>query len=129
MFFDFLGLFFVYYLESTGIALNICFGLGGIILVCVSLWRMTRTTELDIGSVSGAFGIMFLLELASFVLALGLPVLMAVFYDAGDRTLTYFTNSWLVIGLFICPSVIGLVLPFTLYYTLRPSVSEHIHGF
>ncbi|XP_064543535.1 endoplasmic reticulum metallopeptidase 1-like [Drosophila montana] len=131
VFFDFLGLFFVYYLESTGIALNVCFGLGGIILVCVSLWRMTRTTDLGIGSVSGAFGIMFLLELGSFVLALGLPMLMAVFYDAGDRTLTYFTNSWLVIGLFICPSVIGLVLPFTLYYTLRPSSkiphAYHLH--
>ncbi|XP_062134527.1 endoplasmic reticulum metallopeptidase 1-like [Drosophila sulfurigaster albostrigata] len=120
VFFDFLGLFFVYYLESTGIALNICFAFAGLILVCVSLWRMTKTTDLSIGFVAGEFGIFFLLELAGFILALGLPLLMSVFYDAGDRTMTYLTNSWLVIGLFICPSLIGLVLPFTLYYTLRP---------
>jgi len=124
VFFDFLGLFFVYYLESTGIALNLCFAFGGIILVCLSLWRMSKRTDLKIGSVAGAFGIIFLLELAGFLLAFGFPLLMAVFYDAGDRTLTYLTNSWLVIGLFIIPTLIGLVLPFTLYYTLRPSVSD-----
>ncbi|EDW01016.1 endoplasmic reticulum metallopeptidase 1 [Drosophila grimshawi] len=121
VFFDFMGLFFVYYLESTGIAVNICIALAGIILVCVSLWRMTRTTDVKMGSIAGAFGVMVGLELVAFVLALGLPLLMAVFYDAGNRTLTYFTNSWLVIGLFICPSIIGLLLPFTLYYTFRPS--------
>ncbi|ALC41588.1 CG13160, partial [Drosophila busckii] len=119
VFFDFLGLFFVYYVQSTGVALNICFSIAGLVLVCVSLWRMSKVTGLSPGAVTGSFGIMFVMELAGFVLALGLPLLMAVFYDAGDRTLTYFSNSWLVIGLFIIPSLIGLMLPVTLYYTLQ----------
>ncbi|XP_002138481.3 endoplasmic reticulum metallopeptidase 1-like [Drosophila pseudoobscura] len=121
VFFDYLGLFFVYYKESTGVALNICFSLAAIILVCLSLWRMARVTDQKIGTYAGAFGIMFLLAILGFLLALGLPLLMSVFYDSSDRTMTYFTNSWLVIGLFICPSVIGLVLPMTLYLSLRPS--------
>lgn len=122
VFFDFLGLFFVYYVESTGIALNISFAIGGLVMVCVSLWRMSRTTVLSVGDVAVAFGILFLLEIAAFLLALGLPILMAVMYDAGGRSLTYLSSSWLVVGLYICPSLIGLALPVTLYFTLLPRV-------
>lgn len=69
------------------------------------------------------FAVMFLMELLSFGLALGLPMLIATFYDAGHRTMTYFTNSWLVIGLYIIPSIIGLVLPVTIYLIISRSVS------
>jgi len=84
---------------------------------------MARVTNRNVGTYARAFGMQFLLAILGFLLALGFPLLMSVFYDAGDRTMTYFSNSWLVIGLFICPSVIGLVLPATLYLSLRPSVS------
>ncbi|KAH8271621.1 hypothetical protein KR018_011294 [Drosophila ironensis] len=121
VFFDFIGLFFVHYQQSTGVALNISFSLGAIILVCISLWRMSQVSGQTLGTYAGAFGLLFLLALAGVVLALVFPVLICVFYDAGNRTLTYFSNSWLVIGLYICPSVIGLVLPMTLYLTHCPS--------
>nr|NP_788335.2 uncharacterized protein Dmel_CG33012 [Drosophila melanogaster]AAO41400.2 uncharacterized protein Dmel_CG33012 [Drosophila melanogaster] len=121
VFFDYLGLFFVYYTESTGTALNISFSLGAILVICLSLWRMAKVTDRRLGTYARAFGMQFLLAILGFLLALGFPLLMSVFYDAGDRTMTYFSNSWLVIGLFICPSIIGLVLPATLYLSLRPS--------
>lgn len=126
MFFDYLGLFFVYYTESTGVALNISFSLAAILLVCLSLWRMARMTDRSVGTYSRAFGMQFLLAILGFLLALGFPLLMSVFYDSGHRTMTYFSNSWLVIGLFIVPSVIGLILPSILYLSLRPSVSFSI---
>ncbi|XP_032306537.1 endoplasmic reticulum metallopeptidase 1 [Drosophila ananassae] len=122
IFFDFIGLFFVHYQQSTGVALNITFSVAAIIFVCASLWRMSKVSGQTLGTYAGAFGLFFLLALFGIVLALLFPVLMSVFYDAGDRTLTYFSNSWLVIGLYICPSVIGLVLPVTLYLTHRPSL-------
>lgn len=53
-----------------------------------------------------------------------LALLMAVLYDVTDRTLTYYSNNWLVIGLYICPAIIGLVLPSTLYHTFKPNVRE-----
>jgi len=124
VFFDFIGLFFVHYQESTSLALNLSFSFGAIFLVCVSLWRMSKVTGETMGTYAGAFGLLFLLALAGVLLALGFPLLMATFYDAGNRTLTYFSNSWLVIGLYICPSVIGLVLPMTLYLTHKKSVSN-----
>ncbi|XP_002005471.3 endoplasmic reticulum metallopeptidase 1 [Drosophila mojavensis] len=121
VYFDFLGLFFVSYLESTAIFLNIGFGGGGIIIVYFSLWYMSNKLDIDIGTVAKEFAVMFLMELLSFGLALGLPMLIATFYDAGNRTMTYFTNSWLVIGLYIIPSIIGLVLPVTIYLIIGSS--------
>ncbi|XP_068144104.1 endoplasmic reticulum metallopeptidase 1 isoform X1 [Drosophila tropicalis] len=119
VFFDFLGLFFIYYYESTGVALNMSFSLGGILVVCVSLWRMSRVSCERVSTLACEFGIFLLLAVLGFLLAFGFPLLMSVFYDAGNRTMTYFSNSWLLIGIFICPSLIGLVLPSTLYLTLR----------
>jgi len=63
------------------------------------------------------------LHVVGFLLCICLPLLMAVLFDAGDRSLTYFTSNWLVFGLYVCPAIIGLVLPLTLYYTLLPNVS------
>lgn len=124
VFFDFIGLFFVHYQESTSLALNLFFSFGAILLVCISLWRMSRVTGQTMGTYAGVFGLLFLLALAGALLAVAFPLLMATFYDWGNRTLTYFSNSWLVIGLYICPSVIGLVLPMTLYLTHTKCVSS-----
>ncbi|KAH8275871.1 hypothetical protein KR026_003392 [Drosophila bipectinata] len=121
VFFDYLGLFFVYYTKATGVALNISFSLGAILLVALSLWRMSKVTDRRLGTYAKSFGMQFLLAILGVLLALAFPLLMSVFYDAGNRTMTYFSNSWLVIGLFICPSLIGLLLPSTIYLSLRHS--------
>lgn len=96
---------------------------GGIVLLYISLWYVSKKLDYQVAAVAVEFGSLFLLELVSIFLAVGLPMLMAIFYDAGNRTMTYFTNSWLVVGLFIIPSVIGLVLPLTLYLVINRSVS------
>ncbi|KPU76086.1 uncharacterized protein Dana_GF26807 [Drosophila ananassae] len=122
VFFDYLGLFFVYYTESTGIILNCIIGVLGLILVGWSLWRMSqKSEEVSLKQISIWFAIILVLHVIGVLLSICLPLLMAVMFDAGDRSLTYFTNNWLVLGLYICPAVIGLVLPLTLYYTLMPN--------
>ncbi|XP_050743428.1 endoplasmic reticulum metallopeptidase 1 [Drosophila biarmipes] len=122
VFFDFLGLFFVYYTESTGIILNCCIGVFSLVLVGFSLWRMVRQSEkVSLGQISLWFLIILGLHVAGAVLCFCLPLLMAAIFDAGDRSLTYFTSNWLVFGLYVFPAIIGLVLPLTLYFTLRPN--------
>ncbi|XP_060658303.1 endoplasmic reticulum metallopeptidase 1-like [Drosophila nasuta] len=123
VFFDFLGLFFVYYRASTGTILNSCIAAVSIGLVCVSLWRMARVSEVSLFDISIWFGILLALHVLGMILCLGLPLLMAVMFDAGDRSLTYFTNTWLMIGLFICPAIIGLSLPTTVYYMFRKNLN------
>ncbi|KAH8401894.1 hypothetical protein KR009_008525, partial [Drosophila setifemur] len=131
VFFDFLGLFFVTYTEKTGIILNYCLAGLSILLVVISLWRMASTSEVSLGQISIWFLIILGLHLVGCLLSIALPILMAVLYDIGDRTMTYYSNNWLVIGLYICPAIIGLVLPSTLYHAFKPnnkiSISYQVH--
>ncbi|KRJ99465.1 uncharacterized protein Dyak_GE12440, isoform B [Drosophila yakuba] len=117
VFFDFLGLFFVTYTESTGTILNYCFAAIGVLLVGCSLCRMSCVSEVSAGRISILFASHFALHLAGCLLCIGLPLLMSVLYDVSDRTMTYYSNNWLVIGLYICPAIIGLVLPSSLYHS------------
>ncbi|XP_030383248.1 endoplasmic reticulum metallopeptidase 1-like [Scaptodrosophila lebanonensis] len=129
VFFDFLGLFFVYYSKTTGTALNCSIGVLGLVLVCVSLWRIGRVSDVSLPQVSIWFGIILALNVLGTILCLGLPLLMAVMYDAGDRSLTYFTSTWLMIGLYIIPAIIGLSLPTTLFYSFKrnENISHDYH--
>jgi len=123
VFFDFLGLFFVTYTEKTGVILNCCFAVTSLILICCSLWKMTSVSEVSPGRISILFVIALGLHLLGCLLCITLPLLMAVLYDVSDRTLTYYSNNWLVIGLYICPAIIGMVLPSTIYHSFKTNVS------
>ncbi|XP_017033293.1 endoplasmic reticulum metallopeptidase 1 [Drosophila kikkawai] len=119
VFFDFLGLFFVTYTEKTGIILNYCLAGLSLLLVGFSIWRMSSQSEVSIGKTLIWFAILLGLHLIGCLLCIGLPLLMSVLYDAGDQTMTYYSSNWLVIGLYICPAIIGLVLPSTLLYSFK----------
>jgi len=84
---------------------------------------MSRVSEQSLCRIYIWFGILLALHVLGMILCLGLPLLMAIVFDAGDRSLTYFTHIWLMFGLFICPAIIGLVLPTTIYYSFRKNVS------
>ncbi|XP_050743758.1 endoplasmic reticulum metallopeptidase 1-like [Drosophila biarmipes] len=131
VFFDFLGLFFVTYTEKTGIILNCCLALISLILIGCSLWRMATVSEVAPGRISILCVIALGLHLLGCLLCMALPLLMAVLYDVSDRTLTYYSNNWLVIGLYICPAIIGMALPPTIYHSFKNndklSHSYHIY--
>ncbi|KAH8415789.1 hypothetical protein KR222_001064, partial [Zaprionus bogoriensis] len=131
VFFDFLGLFFVFYTETTGIILNCCIAGVSLLMVCISLWRMAHISQLSPCRVFAWFGIILALHVLGMVLCLGLPLLMALLFDAGNQSLSYFTHTWLMIGLYVCPAIVGLSLPTTLYYSLRKnqaiSHAYHLH--
>lgn len=123
VFYDFIGLFFVYYTETAGMIINICLAVLGIVVVGISLWRIAASSHMSIANVLRVFGLIFLLHFIGFILAFGLPILMAVLFDSGDRSMTWFTNKWLVIGLYIAPSLFGLCMPTLLYLSFNRNVS------
>ncbi|EDW01017.1 GH20688 [Drosophila grimshawi] len=131
VFFDYMGLFFVVYSKTTGIVLNSCIAAVSLLLVGISLWRMAHVSELSLCQVLIWFAIILGLHIVGVALCLGLPLLMAVLFDAGNHSLTYFTSNWLMLGLFVCPAIIGLSLPTTLYFSFRKnqnvSHSHHVH--
>lgn len=126
VFYDFLGLFFVYYTETQGIIINVCVAVAVIAAICVSLWRMAALSYLSIGSILKTFSLILILHIVGLALAVGLPILLAVIFDSGDRSMTWFTHKWLVFGLYICPTLIGLSLPSLMYLRFTRNVSWDI---
>ncbi|KAM8714031.1 hypothetical protein ACLKA7_014224 [Drosophila subpalustris] len=119
VFFDFLGLYFVHYSEATGKSLN--FGVAGaaIILIFISMWRMSVISQVSICHVIRWFILVMVIQVISFVLSLALPMVIAYGMDSLGLSLTYYSTPMLIVGLYVCPSLLGLSLPITIYYSLQ----------
>ncbi|EDW01020.1 endoplasmic reticulum metallopeptidase 1 [Drosophila grimshawi] len=119
VFFDFLGIYFVHYSQVTGICLNYsCCG-AALILILASMRRMAVVSHVSIYQVVFWFTLVIILQIISFVLGLALPAVVAYVFDSLGLSLTYYSTPLLVIGLYVCPSLIGLSLPITIYYSLQ----------
>ncbi|KAH8297078.1 hypothetical protein KR044_004559, partial [Drosophila immigrans] len=118
VFFDFLGIYFFHYSDTTGKVLN--FGVSGAVLalVLVSMWRMTVTSHESLSHIVRWFSIVFVIQITSFVLAIVFPIVVALAMDAIGKSLTYYSTPLLLIGLYVCPALIGLTVPITIYYSL-----------
>lgn len=123
MYYDILGLTFITYSEEMGQILN--YGAAGItlILVFISAWRMSAVSQLPSNQVWRRLIILVILQSIGFVLALALPLVVAYILDSFGLSLTYFSTLSLVIGLYVCPALIGLCLPITVYYHTQDNVS------
>lgn len=126
VYFDFLGIYFIHYSESTGIIIN--FGISGIalLLVILSMWRMAIVSHVSLCHVLCLFTLILTVQTISFALGLIFPVLVVYWFDDLGHSLTYYSNLLLVVGLYVVPSLIGLCLPTTIYYSLQRNVSLFI---
>ncbi|KAH8299600.1 hypothetical protein KR044_003431, partial [Drosophila immigrans] len=118
VFFDFLGLYFVHYSEATGEYLN--FGVAGaaFVLVFISIWRMSDVSQVSICHVLSCFILVFVIQIIAFALGIALPIVVAYVMDSFGLSLTYYSTPLLIVGLYVCPSLIGLSLPTTIYYSI-----------
>ncbi|EDW61967.2 endoplasmic reticulum metallopeptidase 1 [Drosophila virilis] len=119
IFFDFLGLYFIHYSETTGICLNFCVAGVSLVLIFVSIWRMSALSHLSIFQVVHWFIFVLIVQAVSFVLGLVLPIVVSYVFDNFGLSLSYYSTPLLMIGLYVCPSLIGLSLPITIYYILQ----------
>ncbi|KAH8270808.1 hypothetical protein KR018_005397, partial [Drosophila ironensis] len=130
VFFDVLGLYFIKYSEETGVKLNYAVAAATIILVYLSLGRTASISKVSTGKVFGLFILVLVLQVIAFVLALALPIAMAYGLDKYGYTLSYFATSSLVVGLYICPCLVGLALPSYIYLKFQEndkiSYAQHV---
>lgn len=127
VFFDFLGLFFVSYSEKTGTILNYGIAAGIFLLTFISIWRMSAVSSLSVGPIVLRLIILIILQIIALALGLGLPILVAYYFDTLGLSLSYYSNYSLLIGLYVCPSIIGLSLPIMLYYQMNQNVSFRVY--
>ncbi|KAH8415787.1 hypothetical protein KR222_000951, partial [Zaprionus bogoriensis] len=123
VYFDFLGLVFIHYSETSGKVLNFGVAAATAALVLLSLCRMSSVSGNSLCTVICWFFLVQIVQLVSFILALVLPIAIEYVMDSFGHSLTYYSTPLLVIGLYVCPSLIGLSLPTIIYYSGHHKVS------
>ncbi|XP_017077578.1 endoplasmic reticulum metallopeptidase 1-like [Drosophila eugracilis] len=121
VFFDFLRIYFISYTASNGIILNYTVAGVALVLVFISIWRTASISSATIGYVLSWFILILVIQIIAFVLGFGLPIAIAYVFDKYGLSLTYFSTPALLIGLYICPSLLGLSLPSYIYLKLQRS--------
>lgn len=125
VFFDFLGLFMISYTEDSGKIINYSTAGAAFILVIISIWRMSAVSSIPHCQVVQRIVILVILQIIALVLTLGLPLLVAYYFDSIGLSIAYFSSLKLIIGLYICPSLLGLSLPVLIYFHFNQKVSLH----
>ncbi|KAH8384739.1 hypothetical protein KR093_007129, partial [Drosophila rubida] len=123
VFFDFLGLFFVSYSEETGTILNYSAAGVTLLLIFISVWRMSALSAVSSCGVFQRLIILVIVQIVGLALAVALPLQVAHYFDSFGLSLTYFSSPLLLIGLYVCPSLIGLSLPIAIYYLVQQKIT------
>ncbi|XP_017024974.1 endoplasmic reticulum metallopeptidase 1 [Drosophila kikkawai] len=119
VFFDILGLYFISYSAENGVKLNYAVAGLTLVLVYVSLLRIAAKSNVSSEQVLGWFVLVLVLQLVAFVLGLALPLAVAYGLDKYGFSLSYYATPSLMVGLFVCPSLLGLALPSYIYLKLQ----------
>ncbi|XP_040157740.1 endoplasmic reticulum metallopeptidase 1-like [Anopheles arabiensis] len=107
VFFDFLNWFLVYYPLWASIILNVGLVVVALCAIGLSVWMMARSTSLTVGQVLlqglTSMGVVLL----SLIVGIGLSLALAAILNAVDSTMSWFTQTWLIFGLYVCPFLIA----------------------
>lgn len=116
IFFDYNSWFAISYSRLTSIIVNVLVGLYMLKIALASVRAMCVDCDYSFGLGLKEFVYMLLLQAGSAIIGAGFSLLMAVIYDACGRSLSYFSNNWLLFGLYWLPFIIGLCIGSLVYF-------------
>lgn len=121
VFFDFLGLFLIFYTEAIGTAINLSVVVIALTAVLFSIYSMSRNLKLSLGYILKKMILILFMQMATLTLAAGVSILIAVIIDEANAPLFWFSQNWLIFGIYICPYCFVAATVPTLYLTWRES--------
>ncbi|XP_036331812.1 endoplasmic reticulum metallopeptidase 1 isoform X2 [Rhagoletis pomonella] len=119
VFFDVLGRSLVFYSETEGIIVNIFVSLVAIATCTYSFKQMTHSTGTKFGNVANRALTLFGVQVLAVITATALCFFMAFFMDVLHMPMSWFTNSWLIMGLYFCPLFFGFAIVPAIYFHLQ----------
>ncbi|EDW72286.1 uncharacterized protein Dwil_GK20846 [Drosophila willistoni] len=125
IFFDVLGLYLVTYSATNAVYFNYAVAGATILLVFLSLWRIAVKSNITLETALLWGIVVLVIQVIGFVLGVALPIVVAYVMDKYGLSLSYFSHPILLIGLYVCPSLLGLSLPSYIYFKLQrnPKIS------
>uniref|UniRef100_A0A0K8UYI2 FXNA-like protease n=2 Tax=Bactrocera latifrons TaxID=174628 RepID=A0A0K8UYI2_BACLA len=103
IFYDFLGWFILYYTLNTSIIVNSVVCVIAVCAIGVSLFFMSARSGLGWLAVIRRYSLAFAVQLLSLSLGAVFALIIAVFMDGVGRSMTWFSQTWLIFGLYFCP--------------------------
>ncbi|XP_061401284.1 endoplasmic reticulum metallopeptidase 1 [Musca vetustissima] len=116
IFFDVMGSFLVFYTETEGVILNIVVCLTAIAACGYSFFQMSNCTGFKLRHVLRRSFNTFFVQVIAVVVAAALVFIMGIFMDLIHLPMSWFTHSWLILGLYFCPLFFGFAIIPALYF-------------
>ncbi|XP_002005478.2 endoplasmic reticulum metallopeptidase 1 [Drosophila mojavensis] len=117
IFFDVLGWFFIYYPEHVGVIINICVCVLVLATIVVYIWSMASNTGMFRRRIFAKFGILAALQLCGVLLSVGLVICIALFLDAVGLSMAWYSQTWMIFGLYFCPMFFSLGILPAIYFS------------
>ncbi|XP_037952372.1 endoplasmic reticulum metallopeptidase 1-like [Teleopsis dalmanni] len=118
IFFDVMGMFLVFYSETEGTILNVIVSISAIITCLYSFKMMANATGLKFHKVLKRSIYTLGVQAVAVIFAAALCFLMGVMMDVMHMPMSWFTNSWLIFGLYFCPLFFGFAIIPALYFNM-----------
>jgi hypothetical protein len=119
VFFDILNWFMITYSSVVASIIHSFMLIFSVSLVFITLAMIGQNTMVSYKVVAMEFFISFSILVVCIVAGTGLSLLMAVIMDAAGRSMSWFTNSWLLFGLYYLPFLATICLGPLLYVKFR----------
>lgn len=86
-----------------------------------------QSIGLSASMVSIQFGMAIIIQCLSIVLGAGVLIILSIVYDGCNRSMSYFTNPWVLFGIYYCPLLFCLALGCALHITFWKKKEIHTH--
>lgn len=78
---------------------------AALVTIALSVWLMQRTAAISAPEILIQFGISFCIQLGSLVISIGVVIFMAFFVDIIGYSLSWFSQPWMIFGLYFIPFI------------------------
>uniref|UniRef100_A0A336LFA8 FXNA-like protease n=1 Tax=Culicoides sonorensis TaxID=179676 RepID=A0A336LFA8_CULSO len=103
VFYDFLGLFLIFYSQLTSTILNsVLFA----VLTCIVAWcvyHFKHTQGMKFRSGILEFIIALFIQVLGLLIGAGVAMFIAFLLDVCGRSMSWYSNQWLIFGIYFCP--------------------------
>ncbi|XP_030375114.1 endoplasmic reticulum metallopeptidase 1 isoform X2 [Scaptodrosophila lebanonensis] len=122
VFFDVMGWFLVFYSETEGIILNVIISLAAICSCGYSFKLMAANAGVKLQKVLKRALHTFIVQIIAVFAAGILCFFLGILMDLMHLPMSWFTHSWLILGLYFCPLFFGFAIVPALYFHFTPDV-------
>lgn len=108
VFYDVVGWFMLNYTGTTALIVNICFVVLPNVVGGIMMNSMGKQAGVIDWRVCQEYGYSFIVQFLAICVGFGLTLLPAIIFDAAGRSMSWYSQPWLIFGLYFCPMFFSL---------------------